>query len=424
MVYKIKKVIAKNLYSEVMIGECCNASQSHKVIIKTVLPPVFGNVLERLASVKSLQHYGIPRLVDFGECCDRGNKKYYTTNMHFDGITLTQLLQRLAVLKLKIPLSVALHIISSICEILQYTHRFHTEKSGFMPHGNICPDNVHISFDGSVFLTDTGIADLVTYRYNGIRLVKNEHTIFSHPDIHFGKACKRHHEFYSLGILLLCMIKGNDEFLLCMDQLHREKNGSLAAIFPSLEPGGDKIISILTGEKGTGAPALPDNIEEIKSYIDCYIKNNEIINGKSQCMLLSYALFNDILQIPGSIQSKVDSEIVNAQFWDSALLYILQKTILKGEVSQDFTPVIQDYKIETEPVSIDSLPQSLNPPEQQHPKGIVDSLMIEDDPITPVSNIQKTNTSVFETFSGVRVDTSVFCRAEKEHPFANLLIRK
>lgn len=426
MVYKIKKVIARNLYSEVMIGECCNDSQSHNVIIKTVLPPVFGNVLERLTLAKSLQHCGIPKLVDFGECCDRGTKKYYTTNMHFTGITLTQLLQRLAVLKLKLPLSVALHIISSISDILQYTHHFQTEKSGFVPHGNICPDNVLISFDGSVFLTDTGIADLVTYRYNGTGLVKNEHTIFSHPDIHGGKASKRRHEFYSLGILFLCMLKGNDEFLLCMDKLQREKNSSLTAIFSSLEPGVDKILTVLTGERGSGAPALSDNIEEVKSCIGCYIQNNGIVNGKNQCMLLLYALFNDVLQIPDNIQSKVDNELVNAQFFDSVLVTVLQKTILNGVVAQNSSPVVQDYKIETEPVSMDSLPQYLNPPEQQYAdndKCIADSVVIENDPIT-TNNIQKTNTSVFEAFSGVRVDTSIFYRAEKEHPFANLIIRK
>lgn len=439
MKYKIKKIIVRNLYSEVMTGECFNDHQSHRVIIKTVIPPIFGTTLKRLAAASMLEHSGIPRLVDFGECCEKDKKKYFITNMHVEGITLTQLLQKLSVLKLRMPVSVMFHIINSICDILEYTHRFSTEDSGFMFHGNICPDQVLISLDGSVFLTDTGIADLLTYRYNGIGLVKNELSIFNHSDIHRGKVCKKHHELYSLGILLLCMLKGMDDFSLYLDKLDRGKKVVLADVLLSTEPAVCRIVARLIGEKLSGVNSTFSNIEEVKSGLCRHIKENGIENGKNHLLLLIYALFIDNLKLSGNIHEKVQKMIVDEQCFDGALISILQKTILNTQNLDKFSVFIQDYKTETESISVSSVSQDLQgtTPESQivsgtdqrnlseqedktKDRGITDSLVIEEANPTEV-NHQKNNTSIFEAFSGIRGDTSAFYRAEKERPFAKLI---
>jgi serine/threonine protein kinase len=358
MKYKINKVIVRNLYSEVMTGEYFNDLQSHRVIIKTVVPPIFGTTLKRMSKAMMLEHFGIPKLVDFGECCEKGIKKYYITNMHIGGITLTQLLNRLSVLKLKMPGSVVFYIISSISDILEYTHRFPTESSGFMFHGNICPDQILISFDGSVFLTDTGIADLLTYRYDGIGLVKNEFSVFNHPDIHRGKVCRKHHEFYSLGILLLCMLKGKDDFFLFMNKLDTGKRGPLADVLLSLEPQICRIVAGLTGEKLPGVNGIFSSIEEVKFCLNKHIKENGIENGKSQLLLLVYALFGDILEFPGSIHDKVQ-KLVYEQCFDSAIIYILQKTMLNTKTQDNFSAFIQDYKTESISIPVSSLSQCM-----------------------------------------------------------------
>ncbi len=358
MKYKINKVIVRNLYSEVMTGEYFNDLQSHRVIIKTVVPPIFGTTLKRMSKAMMLEHFGIPKLVDFGECCEKGIKKYYITNMHIGGITLTQLLNRLSVLKLKMPGSVVFYIISSISDILEYTHRFPTESSGFMFHGNICPDQILISFDGSVFLTDTGIADLLTYRYDGIGLVKNEFSVFNHPDIHRGKVCRKHHEFYSLGILLLCMLKGKDDFFLFMNKLDIGKRGPLADVLLSLEPQICRIVAGLTGEKLPGVNGIFSSIEEVKFCLNKHIKENGIENGKSQLLLLVYALFGDILEFPGSIHDKVQ-KLVYEQCFDSAIIYILQKTMLNTKTQDNFSAFIQDYKTESISIPVSSLSQCM-----------------------------------------------------------------
>lgn len=444
MKYKINKIIVRNLYSEVMSGECFNDYQSHRVIIKTVVPPLFGATLKRLAKASELEHYGIPRLVDFGECCEKGIKKYYITNVHIGGITLTQLLQRLSLFKLKMPGSVVFHIISSICDILGYTHRFPTETSGFMFHGNICPDQVMISFDGSVFLTDTGIADLLTYRYNGIGLVKNELSVFNHPDIHQGKVCKKYHELYSLGILLLCMLKGKDDFNLCTNKLDIGKTGQLADMFFSMEPEICAIAARLIGEKLSGDRGTFYSVEEFKVCIDRHLKENGIENGRNHLLLLIYALFSDILKFPDNIHDKVKNLIDEEQCFDGALISILQKTILNTQCHYKFSAIIQDYKTETESISLSSVSECLQGSSSESKavswtgqksitekeakardsRAITDALVIEEAIPSPVANPQKNNTSVYEAFSGILVDTSVFNRTEKEHPFANLIIRK
>lgn len=411
MKYKIQKIIVRNLYSEVMTGECFNDYLSHKVIIKTAIPPIFGTTLKRLAAARMLEHSGIPRLVDFGECSEKNKKKYYITNVYVGGITLTQLLQRLYALKLKMPVSAVCHIINRISDILEYTHRFPCENSGFMFHGNICPDQILISYDGSVFLTDTGIADLLTYRYNGTGLVKNELSIFNHPDIHKGKVCKRHHELYSLGILLLCMLKGKEDFDLCVNKLDREKRETFADVLLSMEPEIRRLVARLIGEKLTGVSGTFSGIEEVKLCLSRYIKENGIENGKNHLMLLVYALFSDILKFPGNIVEKVQNLIVDEQCFDGALISILQKTIFNTQNQDKLSAIVQDYKTETESISMSSVSQYLqeSAPESQGPPAVV--------------NPQKTNTSTFKAFSGIRVDTSAFNRAEKEQPFSGLIVK-
>ncbi|HEX3019642.1 MAG TPA: protein kinase [Chitinispirillaceae bacterium] len=442
MKYSIKRVVVRNLYSEVMIGQCCNDHQSHEVIIKTVLPPIFGNILKRLTAAKMLEHSGIPKMVDFGEYCEKGNKKYYATTEYIPGITLTYLLKKLAVLKAKIPTSVVFHIFSCICDILEYTHRFQIEKCAFLPHGNLCPDQVLISFDGTVYLTDTGIADLVTYRYDGVGLVKNEFSIFNHTDIHHGKACRKRHELYSLGILLLCMLTGNDDFLLCMDKLSRGKGDSLSSAFSSVEAGVSRVIASLIGEKFPGVPGTFNSIEEVIECINIYKQVNGFKNSKEQTMILIYALFNDSFDIPCSIPGKISDMITNKQYFDKDLLALLHKTSSWIQETGDFSAIVQDYKVETESIPVVTVAQSLNEtcsesqeiPEkntknlleqQLYSKNSfpIDTFLIEE-PLSTEVNIKKANTSVFEAFAGIRVDTSAFYRKEKQHPFANLIVKR
>lgn len=438
MKYKINKVIVRNLYSEVMTGECINGLESHRVIIKTAVPPIFGTTLKRITEAMRLDHCGIPKIVDFGECSEKGIKKYYITNMHIGGITLTQLLRRLSVLKLKIPGSVMFYILTSISDILEYTHRFSTESSGFMFHGNICPDNILLSFDGSVFLTDTGIADLLTYRYNGIELVKNKFSVFNHPDIHKGKICRKDHEFYSLGILLLYTMKYNDDFLLCMDKLDRGKNGQFTDVLLSLEPQIRSIVARLIGEKLAGVSGAFSSIEEVKVCLDWYIKENGIENGKNHLLLLINALFRGILQFSGNIREKVQKLIVDEQCLDGSLISILQNTVLNTQTQDKFSAIIQDYKTETESIPLftvsecmnESSPESgtdeKNLPEQEdriRNRGVTDALVIEE-AIPAAVNPQKNCTSVFDAFSGLRVDNQVPYIKEKIHPFERLIKKR
>lgn len=448
MKYDIKRVIAKNTHSEVMLGECFNESQSHAVLIKTVLPPIFGKVQDQLAAAKMLEHPGIPRLVDYGECCERGVRKYYTTNLYIPGVTLTHLLQRISFFKVKPPHSLVFHIINSLCDILEYTHNFKNSRSGFFPHGNICPDHVHISFDGTVHLTDTGIADLLTYRYNGIGLIKNEYTVFNHPDIHSGKECKRCHELYSLGMLFLCMLTGYDNFLLGLEQADLQKSNSLDSMMPFIDPEICSIIERLIKAKKTG---IFSSIEEIRAYMDDFRQVIGTTDEKNYSMLVTYALFYDNFDISDSIQSKIYELIQQECVTDKSLLLLFQKTGLLSETSKDCSTIlIQDYKIETESIPVSNIAQSLQDNsgsaqlemeysgrknisneeignESKHVRraaGVIDSVITIEPATEEFSKKQKNSASSYEAFSGIRVDTSVFCRKEKEHPFAKLIIKK
>lgn len=444
MKYCIKKVIARNSHAEVLIGECYNEHQSYAVQIQTSLPPIYGKVLERLTAAKALEHPGICRLVDFGECCDKGVNKYYATSLYVPGITLTQLLQRIALHKIKPPKSLIYHIISSVCDVLEYTHQVQTGKSGFIPHGNICPDQVLISFDGNVLLTDTGIADLITYHYNGMGIIRNELSVFSHPDLFKRKDWKKRYELYSLGVLLLCLVNGYDEFILKLDQLRNTSGNSLLSAFPHMDIAISKIISSLIDEKYSGGAGAYTRIEELRDSLKEYRVTNSIEAEKHHTMLSVYSLYHNVFEIPQDITIEVDSILKCHNNFDESLRLLLQKTGFLNASNGKYNGVtIQDYKVETESISFADVEQVLkqdtdnlefqysNPRPadiQGHGRKkarIQDSVVLSEGESDPeFSCIQKVKNSSIEAFSGIRIDTASFYRTDKDQPFANLIIKR
>jgi serine/threonine protein kinase len=124
-----------------------------------------------------------------------------------------------------------------------------------MPHGNICPDNIFITFDGRILMIDSGFADLVRFRYDGVSIIPNTFSIFSHEDIKKGKRWKKRYEIYSLGLLLLCMLIGYNHFMGFYNQDDTHKLESPSRFFPSIPSDLNRIIVRCIGNKTFGRNA-------------------------------------------------------------------------------------------------------------------------------------------------------------------------
>ena len=132
------------------------------VTIKKILPQ-FANDEEFIAMftdeariAASLSHPNIVQIFDLGKM----DREYIIAMEYVPGKDLGAILRKLRKEKRKMPLDVALHIALKVSEALDYAHK-KNDNSGNplnIVHRDVTPQNILISFNGEVKLTDFGIS--------------------------------------------------------------------------------------------------------------------------------------------------------------------------------------------------------------------------------------------------------------------------
>lgn len=149
----------------------------------------------RLAS--DLNHPNLAHVLDFGEC----NKEHYLTMEYVHGVNLHEALNRA---RAPLPLEAALQIVIDVARGLHELHEHRsTDGSALgMVHRDVSPSNVLLAYDGSVKLTDFGIAkamELTSATRTGTFKGKLGH---SSPEQARGEKIDRRSDVFCLGILL------------------------------------------------------------------------------------------------------------------------------------------------------------------------------------------------------------------------------
>jgi serine/threonine protein kinase/tetratricopeptide (TPR) repeat protein len=103
-----------------------------------------------------LNHPNIIQVFDFGAVGDT----YFLAMEYVEGLDLLRLLQEAAKARQRIPYGLSTYVVQQICKGLDYAHR-KTDEYGQplgIVHRDISPQNVLLSWDGSVKIVDFGIA--------------------------------------------------------------------------------------------------------------------------------------------------------------------------------------------------------------------------------------------------------------------------
>lgn len=159
----------------------------------------------RLAS--DLNHPNLAHVLDFGEC----NKEHYLTMEYVHGVNLHEALNRA---RAPLPMEAALQIVIDVARGLHELHE-HRSTDGSplgMVHRDVSPSNVLLAYDGSVKLTDFGIAkamELTSATRTGTFKGKLGH---SSPEQARGETIDRRSDVFCLGILLYEVTTGARAF--------------------------------------------------------------------------------------------------------------------------------------------------------------------------------------------------------------------
>ncbi len=293
MSHIIKKTLARNGHAEVILAEYTDGIHSCNVLVKTAFLNIKDTALARLRAAKHLNQPGILDIIDFGVCTNSKPKKHYISTRHIPGITLTQVLSKFDGIGRKIPHSMIMHVITSLCNSLETIHDFYGSKKDreMLFHGAICPDNVHITFDGDVFFTDSGIADLLNYRFTGEKIVENGRSVYHHPDVIMGSTVRRHHEIYSMGILLFRMFIEENSFNRFFEGDGSRNLKHVKKLIPSIPAAMERIIDRATRFRGLAKFAKYEHISDVYNDLLDYTIASSLKYDKAITSLILHSLF-------------------------------------------------------------------------------------------------------------------------------------
>ena len=161
--------------------------------------------------VAGLTHPNIVQIFDLG----RIEKTYYIAMEYIHGRDLRSILRRAKEKGLRLPLDLVVQIVSKVAWALEFAHRKKDEKGRPMMivHRDVSPQNILISFDGEVKLTDFGIAKAATKAsITDVGALRGK-LLYMSPEQAWGKPLDRRSDLFSLGIVFYEMLTEQKPFL-------------------------------------------------------------------------------------------------------------------------------------------------------------------------------------------------------------------
>src|SRR6185436_147823 len=165
--YELLEKIAVGGMAELLRAKRTGVEGFEKVLaVKRILPHLSENkefvdmFIDEAKMVAGLAHPNIVQIFDLGKI----EKSYYIAMEYVHGRDLRSILRRAREREMRIPLDLALLVVSKVASALEFAHRKKDERGRAMQivHRDISPQNILISFEGEVKLTDFGIAKAAT----------------------------------------------------------------------------------------------------------------------------------------------------------------------------------------------------------------------------------------------------------------------
>jgi serine/threonine protein kinase/tetratricopeptide (TPR) repeat protein len=224
--YRLLEPLGKGGMAEVFKAKSFGVEGFEKVlVIKKILPELAQNpafvemfVHEAKLAVR-LSHANIVQVFDLGkvEGAD-GASSYFIAMEYVAGMDLATLLSRARRRNAALPMGLCIYITAEIAKGLDHAHRRRDEQMREMGivHRDVSPQNVLLSWEGEVKVTDFGIAkarDLMEDRSDESKVgqLKGKYSYMS-PEQARGKSVDARSDIFSLGTVLYELLAGVNPF--------------------------------------------------------------------------------------------------------------------------------------------------------------------------------------------------------------------
>jgi serine/threonine-protein kinase len=148
-----------------------------------------------------LSHPNIVQIFDFSKFDD----EYFFAMEYVNGIDLRKALQLCRQAGLHWPANLVMRVISDVCAGLEAAHEYTTDEGVKVPiyHRDVSPENILISVDGAVKLTDFGIAKTADSSVNtDSGVFKGKHAYSAPEQLEAGTSSDHRSDIYATGIVM------------------------------------------------------------------------------------------------------------------------------------------------------------------------------------------------------------------------------
>ena len=246
-----------------------------RIVLKRILTqysadPQFRNMLLDEAHISmSLQHSNIAQVQDLGVAGGR----YFMALELVDGWDLERIMQRAYANGMVWPAALSLHVIACVCRALAYAHaKSRDGKPLGIVHRDISPNNVLISDQGEVKLTDFGIAKAQRKREQTAAGVIKGKVAYMSPEQALGATIDKRSDIFSVGSMLYRMVTDKLPFEAAddMEQLVRVQKAQFTPpeqVKPTVSPSVSGIIMralrLQPGERYQTADEMLADVERV-----------------------------------------------------------------------------------------------------------------------------------------------------------------
>ncbi len=216
--YQLLERVARGGMAEVFKAKRTGAEGFEKIVaVKRILPYLSDDkefvdmFVDEAKMVSGLTHPNIVQTTDLGKM----GTSYYIAMEYVHGHDLRTIRKRAEQIERPIPSRLCALVVSKVCAALEYAHRQKDDEGRSLEivHRDISPQNVLISFEGEVKLTDFGIAKAAARASTAESGVLRGKLGYMSPEQARGKPVDRRSDIFSLGILFYELLANQKPFV-------------------------------------------------------------------------------------------------------------------------------------------------------------------------------------------------------------------
>ncbi len=215
--YILIKRIARGGMGEVFLAwQSLPGGYDRPIIVKRILPHLSDNekfvemFLREAHTASRLQHENIVQIYQVGQ----EDGQYFIAMEYVEGKDLRSLLMRAAEKGMSLPHEVACYIITCVCRGLHYAHN--KIGAGGEPlklvHRDVSPQNILVSYEGSIRLIDFGIAKAAGFKSLTQPGTFKGKIAYMSPEQARGEHVDHRSDIFSAGMLLYELLTGGPFF--------------------------------------------------------------------------------------------------------------------------------------------------------------------------------------------------------------------